>query len=252
MPRRSNGLITLAARLPWWATLLLGLAMYAFVGHSLPQTLEGPFAPALEPVFRLASYVLAGACVIGALLGLAVRLKQRRLYGKQRSIDQIRSLSWRDFEHLMAEAFRREGFNANLTEPGPDGGVDLVLRRNDERWLVQCKQWRNQRVGVKPVRELAGVAAATRATGAIFVCSGDYTKEAREFADRAHMRLIDGPTLARMMEIEPGMQSQNAASLVCPSCGNGLVERVARRGPRSGTTFLGCSSFPQCQFTRGI
>jgi restriction system protein len=41
---------------------------------------------------------------------------------------------------------------------GPDGGVDLVLRKpggnGSEKFLVQCKQWRALKVGVDVVREL--------------------------------------------------------------------------------------------------
>jgi restriction system protein len=119
MARRSNSLLTLASRLPWWCALLLGLVLYLSVSVFLPRTVSGPFSQALQPAFALAGHLLAGVCVVGAGLGLAIRLKQKLLYRSQRSIGQIRALSWKDFEHLMAEAFRREGFVANMTEDGP-------------------------------------------------------------------------------------------------------------------------------------
>lgn len=37
---------------------------------------------------------------------------------------------------------------------------------------------------------------------------------------------------------------------VCPKCGSNLVERVAKKGTRAGSTFLGCSSFPKCRYTK--
>lgn len=36
----------------------------------------------------------------------------------------------------------------------------------------------------------------------------------------------------------------------CPQCGSHMVRRVARRGPRSGNPFWGCSRFPRCRGTR--
>ena len=33
----------------------------------------------------------------------------------------------------------------------------------------------------------------------------------------------------------------------CPKCGRALVERIGKRGPRQGTTFLGCSGYPDCR-----
>jgi len=43
---------------------------------------------------------------------------------------------------------------------GPDGGVDLVLRKGSEATVVQCKQYRATQVGVAVVRELFGAAAS--------------------------------------------------------------------------------------------
>lgn len=65
---------------------------------------------------------------------------------------------------------------------GPDGGVDLVLRRNKETYLVQCKQWKAFKVGVQPLREFYGVIAARNAFDGYFVTSGVFTEDAEEFA----------------------------------------------------------------------
>lgn len=37
---------------------------------------------------------------------------------------------------------------------------------------------------------------------------------------------------------------------ICPKCGGRLVERVAKKGPASGSRFLGCSGYPRCRYTR--
>jgi four helix bundle suffix protein len=36
----------------------------------------------------------------------------------------------------------------------------------------------------------------------------------------------------------------------CPSCGRSMKKRTARRGPRSGQPFWGCSAFPACRGVR--
>jgi restriction system protein len=58
------------------------------------------------------------------------------------------------------------------TAPGPDGGIDLALRKDGELHLVQCKHWRARKVGVEIVRELYGVMAARGAVGSYVVSSG--------------------------------------------------------------------------------
>jgi len=41
-----------------------------------------------------------------------------------------------------------------------------------------------------------------------------------------------------------------ASCMTCPDCGSPLVERTARRGESKGQTFLGCTRFPTCRYTR--
>lgn len=36
----------------------------------------------------------------------------------------------------------------------------------------------------------------------------------------------------------------------CPKCGSALVVRTARQGPNAGGSFLGCSGYPKCRYTR--
>jgi restriction system protein len=121
----------------------------------------------------------------------------------------IASMSWRDFERLVGEIFRRQGFTVTgFGGNGPDGGVDLGLSKNGQRFLVQCKHWRKRQVGVTMVRELNGVIAAQRAHGGFVVTGGQFTREAREFADSCAIKLIDGPALDELMgglPARPGM-----------------------------------------------
>jgi restriction system protein len=111
-------------------------------------------------------------------------------------------LSWREFEHLVGEFFRRKGFIVEQRGGREsDGGIDLVASIGEDRYLVQCKHWRVQRVGVKVVREISGVAAAQGAAGVFVVTSGTFTDEARRFVEenRIDIELIAGEQLRRMI-----------------------------------------------------
>ena len=46
-----------------------------------------------------------------------------------------------------------------------------------------------------------------------------------------------------------GLRDRHGGS-ACPKCGSALVVRTARNGPNAGGTFLGCSGFPKCRYTR--
>jgi restriction system protein len=76
-------------------------------------------------------------------------------------------------------------------EDGPDGGVDLRLRKNGQVVFVQCKHWKARSVGVKVVRELFGVMAAKHVKHGSVVTYGEFTPEAREFAKANSIALID-------------------------------------------------------------
>jgi restriction system protein len=155
----------------------------------------------------------------------------------------IASMSWRDFERLVGETFRRQGFTVTgFGGNAPDGGVDLGLSKNGQRFLVQCKHWRKRQVGVTVVRELNGVIAAQRAHGGFVVTGGQFTREAREFADSCAIKLIDGPALDELMGDKPLVRSAPS----CPRCGTSMVERKAKQGRFAGQVFWGCRHYPEC------
>jgi hypothetical protein len=111
--------------------------------------------------------------VIG-LAGLAAAddtIRGHRLVSHSRSVDDLRRMSWQDFELLVAVAFRSSGYRADLTGRGADGGVDIILSRSGSNTLVQCKQ-NASRLGPGVVRELAGVMASEDATDGIVVACG--------------------------------------------------------------------------------
>lgn len=160
---------------------------------------------------------------------------------------------------LVGESFRRQGYA--VTEVGgkkADGGVDLVLTRDGQTFLVQCKQWKACKVGVSVVRELFGVMAAEKAAGGFVVTSGSFTQESQAFAKGKNIVIIDGPHLTGMIRETRQMQQATpvveatSSDILCPKCGEAMVRRVAKQGGGSGNAFWGCKSFPRCRGTRPI
>lgn len=178
---------------------------------------------------------------------------------------------------LVGEAFRLQGYEVTeLGGEGPDGGVDLVLRKGKEKFLVQCKQWKAFKVGVQVVRELYGVMAAKGAAGGFVVTSGSFTEDAMAFASGRNVNLVDGPKLFGLIQqakaarggqsgqvgrvdiagparpVTPAQGTAFAAiAVTCPSCSSTMVRRVAKRGDNAGKPFWGCTRYPAgCRGTR--
>lgn len=165
----------------------------------------------------------------------------------------------------MRRLFERRGYRATRTGgAGADGGVDIVLCKNGQTTLVQCKQWKSRKVGVNIVRELFGVVTLHRADAGIVVTCGMFTREARDFARRSNLVLLDGIAVLHLVAersargrsaVVPcgaGAPAAEEYMYACPVCGRQMVRRRAKTGRRSGQSFLGCSNFPACRGTRTL
>jgi restriction system protein len=132
------------------------------------------------------------------------------------------------------------------------------VKKDGNRLLVQCKQWKKQKVDVHVVREMYGVMTAERATGAIIMTSGLFTQDAKSFAENKPVDLVEGHQLADLVKAAQGKPFSAAAEaevtegteMICGKCGADLVLRTARRGKSVGNKFWGCSNFPKCTFTK--
>jgi len=143
-----------------------------------------------------------GLGIAVAAASFLIRSRSGALYKRTQAdpATALASMRWGDFERLVGEAFRLRGYAVTgFGGRGPDGGVDLGLSKNGQRFLVQCKHWRNRQVGVTVVRELNGVMAAQRAHGGFVVTGGRFSREAREFARGTKIELIDGKALERLI-----------------------------------------------------
>src|SRR5690606_17948127 len=167
------------------------------------------------------------------------------------------SLGRRQVEEIVHEYFRRNGYSVAETVAGPDGGVDLQLRKGGVKATVQCKHWRKKKVDVRIVREQLGVMTAAGADECFVVTSGSFTNEARNFVKGQSISLIDGRKLRDLMGFEmrdrnEDRQIRREPTVECPSCGSEMRLRTARRGLHPGSRFWGCSRFPKCRGTRQV
>lgn len=265
MGRAKGNLLDTLAALPWPAGVVFGVGGFVALRFGLPALLRGnPFAPAVLPMAMLMSRVALVAGLLGATMSWFGQRHRRRLLDAQQGLDSIAALGWRHFEQLVGEAFRRQGYTVEETGlGGADGGIDLILRKDGHRVLVQCKQWRRRQIPVNVVREMVGLLAHHRADTVKIACSGVYTRDAEEFAKGKPIELIGGEELLRMIRsvqaapertarvievVEPvATASTSGAQPECPKCGKAMVERNNRK---TGQKFWGCSAFPACRGVR--
>ena len=278
--------IELVAKLPWWAGVALAVLSYVLLHKLAIQPLAATRPGSLSAMVpqsvwkalaNVGQYIVPILCLAGAGVSAWQRKVRKGLVddvAQSKASDALDGMSWREFEMLVGEGFRLQGYRVVETGGGgADGGVDLVLSKpgtnGGEKFLVQCKQWRAYKVSVDVVRELYGVMAARGATGGFVVTSGRFTDEAVSFATGRNVTLVDGPKLRRLLQearasassaaaerpaAQPPAQSraESILSPACPLCSKPMVRRIAKRGANAGAEFWGCTGYPACRGTRTI
>lgn len=288
-------MIDIAAMLPWWLSLLLALISYLILDYFVGQPFNvemsaGSLFPfnlteaMFRPILIAMQFFIPLAFTLGAGLSAIKMLKGRRLAHRyvatlaKTSISPLpaspaNDMSWKEFELLVGQAFRQQGYSViDGGENGPDGGVDVQLRKDGQRFFVQCKHWKTRSVGVSVVRELYGVMAGAGADGGFVVTSGDFTEEAKTFASDKRLSLVDGKALDNMLmqakmtlakgglkrdqfsstNSSPQVLVPTPAKVFCPRCTAPMVKRKARQGTNAGQLFWGCTRFPTCRGTRSL
>jgi Holliday junction resolvasome RuvABC ATP-dependent DNA helicase subunit len=102
----------------------------------------------------------------------------------------VRSLSGTDFEQYVASVFKNSGYSVEYTPATGDHGIDLMLRKDNENAVVQCKRWEGS-VGEPVVREFLGSMIGANAEVGYIVTTGQFTTQAIEFADKHRIKLVD-------------------------------------------------------------
>ena len=248
MVRRQRGGFDLIASAPWPVGLVLGIVAYIVMRYGISWYLAPSNNAFLAPIGKAANggattilaWTLLGICWATALVSFVARRQRGRLLETQTGLDSLRAMNWKQFEMLAGEAFRRQGYRIEETGlGGADGGIDLRLSKNGKSTLVQCKQWRSQRVDVKVVREMYGLLAHHRADAVKIVAVGDFTPDAQRFALGKPIELIHGEALLALIRAVQSttpaaanpIPKPTAASTVipdCPNCGAPMIKRTNR------------------------
>ena len=134
---------------PVWVGPVLAVVVFILLRFVLPALMPvkqagldaGNF---FRPLLMTVSWFLAGAVLVVWALAEIWKRTNRRLLDSQTDLSSIKDISWRDFERLVCEAYRRQGYLAEVVgSDSGDGGVDVLLHGRGQKALVQCKQWQS-------------------------------------------------------------------------------------------------------------
>jgi len=120
--------------------------------------------------------------------------------------DNLASMHWEDFEHLIRELFEKEyginGGEVRVTQASRDGGVDAVIFDPDPirggKIVVQAKRYNNV-VGVAAVRDLYGTVINEGAMKGILITTSNYGADAYNFSKNKPITLMNGANLLHLL-----------------------------------------------------
>lgn len=230
MARKKQGLhvdiMNITSRLPWWVGLLLALAAYYSLHHFASKPIanvatEISFVDQIGSTFirslsAIGQYVLPMVFVFGAIASVLRRCQRQNMFdqaNQETGRAAIQAMSWDEFELLIAEVFRQKGYTiAERSGHRADSEVDLTVTKNNKAYLIQCKHWRTNKVGVVKVKELYAVMMANRVQAGMVVTSGTFTQEARQFAQDKPINLLDGVAVYQLIRsVKPESATISAA-----------------------------------------
>lgn len=228
-----DALFTVSRRSSGRVVFVLAYAIYLGFGLALPIWLSWPPVPLLYA--NLFSTLVAGFLALGWFVARFREANARHLV---EWTTDLRLLDATEFEWLVGELFRREGWSVEHTgrSDAPDGNVDLVLTKGKERRIVQCKRWTSWVVGVDEIRELAGtlMREGLPGTAGVYVTLSVFGAQAEQEAKRIGLELVDRENL-----LERVQKAKRAEP--CPTCGEGMVLDRSRRGWWLRCVTAGCS-----------
>lgn len=104
-----------------------------------------------------------------------------------RLIDQMDGLQ---FEHVVANYFKSEGYSARVTQASNDFGADVIIKKEKKRTVIQCKRYK-AKVGVAAVQQIVSAKAFYDATGSMVVTNSYFTDAAKRLAQVNGVILYD-------------------------------------------------------------
>lgn len=174
------------------------------------------------------------------------------------SAELLKRLEWRRLEEVCVAYFEALGFTTKVASTGPDGGVDISLvAEGDDKAsvLLQCKAWDAYGIGIK---RLLGLLAAMTAAGVgqgMLITSGRFTAEAKVFAPKQNIQLVDGAELlAKFAALAPEkglalLRFATDGDFLTPTCPACAVKMISRQSAQGGRKFWGCRNYPRCKQT---
>jgi Restriction endonuclease len=210
-------------------------ALFAGAAHALP-VLEVNDRWLHEAPFRQVALWVGSILSLIAALGAIVAHRWRINVLGHNDLQSIRWLSAREFNRLVEEGFRRQGYLVQPSERNVSrGGIDLILQKAGKHVLVLCRRDSEPARQMAALQELFAATEALQDASGLLITSEHVAPAAKKFATEQGIALIEGPALLKLVQRARGEKTDPKVRRephfgtplnhipVCSKCGGPMV-----------------------------
>lgn len=170
----------------------------------------------------------------------------------------MKNMDWREFEKFIAFVFQKKWFKAKERQGRSDGGIDVDAKKDGQKYVIQCKRWKDNRVWVVDMRSFVGAMQGEWSDVKwIYVTTSRLTADAKKYLEKMsdRLELWDAESLEsyileytwRAEEIVHEEKPKTELHPICEKCGGEMILREAQRWEYKWEKFYWCSSYPRCK-----
>jgi len=125
-------------------------------------------------------------------------LKTKKWFKEHKTLEEWKKVDSRKFEKITAIIFKNLGYKTKVVGGARDWGIDIIAKKDGKRIFIQCK--RMDKISPGAIREFYGSIVNRLKEGekGIFVTTGKFSEEGREFIRDKPIELIDGIKLEKL------------------------------------------------------
>jgi restriction system protein len=179
-----KSIFAILLRSPWWISFVIAIAFGLIARLWLPERYQTLGALSGLPF---------------AVIGLIAAWKQFRAPSTAHvadTLDQVATLSWRDFSSTLERAFVRDGHEVQRLDTQ---AADFVISKSGRTTLVSGKRWKAARLGLEPFQSLEAERIKQDANYSMCISTGQITDNALSFIKTKSITVIQGTELAQLV-----------------------------------------------------
>jgi HJR/Mrr/RecB family endonuclease len=115
-------------------------------------------------------------------------------------VQKLKTMHYTQFEKYVADLFSLRGFETTITPLTGDGGKDVILKKGNDIFIVECKRYNTPKVTRPDVQKFHSAIMDMNAKEGYYVTTGYFTKPAMDYVLNKPIRLVDLPRLMEMVE----------------------------------------------------